>query len=128
MDRIGSSVLVERSSLACLPARPWCFELRVKVPSPSPATNRDNEKQQLGWSNVFGSGRDLNQILGILSNYSSFPEYLKKYVTEHVIINDTSPFRFATQKSNSYFSPSTLLDILQDILQYLNLFININFY
>lgn len=74
----------------------------------------DNKwKRDLGQSKFFGTGRDLNQILGIIaSDYVSVPTHIKDYINKHVIVNPDSNWTFATQKSNPALSPKYVSRIL----------------
>ena len=67
------------------------------------------EKKRLGWSEKFHVGGDLNQILGLLSNYRNIPAKLKQYIHKNVIKNEKSDFPFAIQSNNKKTSGKYLL-------------------
>lgn len=67
------------------------------------------EKERLGWSENFHVGGDLNQILGILSNYKYIPKNIKKNIDKIVIKNEGTDFPYAIQKTNKKTSGEYLL-------------------
>ena len=67
------------------------------------------EKTRLGWSEKFHVGGDLNQILGILSNYKYIPKKIKKNIDKIVIKNEGTDFPYAIQKTNKKTSGKYLL-------------------
>lgn len=69
-----------------------------------------SEKKRLGWSSKFHIGGDLNQILGILTEYNSIPHNIKKLLNSIVIKTAKTDFPYAIQKGNKYTSGKYLLD------------------
>lgn len=68
------------------------------------------EKKRLGWSSKFHVGGDLNQILGLLSNYKYIPDKIRKNLNKIVIKkSDESDFPYAIQKTNNKTSGKYLL-------------------
>ena len=47
-------------------------------------------------------------MLGLLSEYKSFPAEYKKYVKKHVIHTPGADFPYATTRGNKYFAPQLL--------------------
>jgi len=76
------------------------------------------EKKRLGWSENFHIGGDLNQILGILSNYRYIPFHIKKNIDKLVIKNEGSDFPYAIQKSNKKTSGKYLIKNFQQLFIY----------
>ena len=72
--------------------------------------NYDQEKIRLGWSEKFHKGGDLNQILGILSNYKYIPKIYKKTIDKIVVKNEKNEFPYAIQYANNKTTGKYLLD------------------
>ena len=68
-----------------------------------------SEKHRLGWSHIFHKGGDLNQILGILSEYKSIPINFRKLIKKIVIKHDNE-FPYAITKGNKYTNAKYLLN------------------
>lgn len=58
------------------------------------------EKKRLGWSSKFHLGGDLNQILGILSDYQYIPLNIRHNIKTIVKFNPKNDFPYAVQKEN----------------------------
>lgn len=67
------------------------------------------ERKRIGWSHNFHKGGDLNQMLGLLSEYKSIPQHYKQYIDKHVIVDHEAEFPYAIQKSNRYMTGERLL-------------------
>lgn len=68
------------------------------------------EKERLGWSEKFHVGGDLNQILGILSNYKFIPKEIKQFIDKIVIKNiNNNDFPYAISMTNKKTSAKYLL-------------------
>ncbi len=68
------------------------------------------EKKRLGWSEMFHTGGDLNQIFGILSEYKYIPSSLKKYFEKNVITNKEADFPYAIQEQNDKTTAKYLMN------------------
>jgi len=73
----------------------------------SQAQDKQAEKLRLGWSRKFHLGGDLNQILGILSDFSSIPEYIENNIKK-IVIQTNADFPYASLEGN----PSTIAEVL----------------
>ncbi|AYV79384.1 MAG: hypothetical protein Faunusvirus11_23 [Faunusvirus sp.] len=88
------------------------YSKKSKIVSPmimSKKMTDQNEKKRLGWHDKFHTGGDLNQILGLLSEYDSIPNKFRKYINKYVYKTSDSDFEFATQYANRHFNPQYLL-------------------
>lgn len=87
------------------------YRRRPKIYSAAVASRKradQAEKKRLGWSSRWHTGGDLNQMLGLLSEYKSIPARYALYVKKHVIHNPEADFPYATSQNSPYFSPKTL--------------------
>lgn len=74
-----------------------------KIIAPLVITNRKEYKSEqirLGWSPKFHIGGDLNQILGILSDWEYIPKKLKSNIKKLVFKGKSKDFPYAIQKDN----------------------------
>ena len=88
------------------------YKNKPKIYSPyvmSEMKKYQKEKARIGWSEKFHVGGDLNQILGILSNYKYIPKKYKKNINKIVIRNENAEFPYAIQKNNKKTSGKYLL-------------------
>lgn len=87
------------------------YSRKTRVYSAFIVEGNKNEKLRLGWSVKWHTGGDLNQILGILSEYTSIPKKYKQYIRKHVLVRPGSDFPYATTKANIYLNPDVLLNL-----------------
>lgn len=80
------------------------------------------EKNRLGWSSTFTKGGDLNQILGILSDYDHVPEELSRYLKEIIRTNESNnDFPYAISKNNKKTYSKFMLEninLIMDLIDY----------
>ena len=81
------------------------------------AKKYQEEKKRIGWSNKFHKGGDLNQILGLLSEYKYIPLHIKKLLNKIVIKREGEDFPYAIQKENKYTSAEYLLDNFDNLFK-----------
>lgn len=74
----------------------------------SQAQDKQAEKMRLGWSRKFHLGGDLNQILGIISDFSSIPEYIQKNIKK-LVIQTNMDFPYTSIEGNKATTASVLL-------------------
>jgi len=72
------------------------------------------EREELGWSEKFHSGVDLNQILGILSDYEFIPSKLKELLKSIVIKREGKQFPYANKDGNPKIDMDELMKIIND--------------
>jgi hypothetical protein len=76
------------------------------------------EKKRLGWSRHFTRGSDLNQIMGILSDYKHVPKNLRKYLKEIVYENeDNKDFPYSIIHHNKLTSGKFMLKNINLIMK-----------
>lgn len=61
-------------------------------------------KKELGWSDKFHRGGDMNQILGILTEYKYFPNIIRKKIQKYIMKKKNSKYPYAIDKQNEYLS------------------------